>query len=589
LTADGIVLLVLLAVAMALFILEWLPIDVVALLMLITLVLTGILEPAEAFSSFGQEVVMILASVFVLSGALVRTGALAWLASSLSRLAGKSESRLLVAVMLAAASSSAFLSNTNSTAVLMPATIEAGKKASVPPSRLLLPLAFASMLGGTCTLIGTSTNMASSGLFVRLGLEPLGLFEFAPVGLVLVVLGVIYFLLLGRHLLPAGDEKPLTEQYEIERYLSELVIDEESPLAGLKLGESPLAKMEITVLAVIRDDRQFVPRSNTRLAVGDLLIVKAPSESLLEAEDRPGIRLQVTTAAEIEEQGSEALRLAEVMVMPRSALQGRTLHGMHFRHRYGLSVLAIHRRGHSHPVRLDRLPLRAGDVLLVQGSEENLQAFTDHWSFWLLGEVDHVPFRKRRGWTALGALVAAVVAGGLGWVPLSVALLMAALVVVLARCISVEEVYRHIEWRLIVLIASMMSFGLALQKTGTADALASLIVDWTLPLGLPVLMGAFVVLTMALTQPLSNAAAALVVLPIAISTAGKIGVDPRSLAVLVTLAASLSFVAPLEPACLLVFGPGKYRFKDFVKVGLPLTLIVLVVLLLMVPVLWPPY
>jgi len=587
-TGEGIVLLALLGAAMALFILEWLPIDVVALLLLIALVLTGILEPAEAFSSFGQEVVVILASVFVLSGALVRTGALAWLASSLSRLAGQSENRLLIWVMMAAATSSAFLSNTNSTAVLMPATIEAGKKASVPPSRLLLPLAFASMLGGTCTLIGTSTNMASSGLFVGLGLEPLGMFELAPVGLVLVGLGVVYFLLLGRRLLPPAPEGPLTEQYEIERYLSELIVDEESPLAGLRISESPLAKMDIMVLAVVRGDRQFVPRSNSRLEVGDLLIVKAPGESLLEAEDRPGIRLEATTAAEIQEHGAEALRLAEVMVMPRSPLQGRTLHGMGFRHRYGLSVLAVHRRGHSHPVRLDRLPLRTGDVLLVQGSEENLEAFTRHWSFWLLGEVDRVPFRRRRGWTALGALLGAVLAGSLGWLPLSVALLMAALVVILARCISVEEVYRHVEWRLIVLIAGMMSFGLALQKTGTADAIASLIVDWTLPLGLPVLMGAFVVLTMVLTQPLSNAAAALVVLPIAISTAGKIGVDPRSLAVLVTLAASLSFIAPLEPACLLVFGPGKYRFKDFVKVGLPLTLIVLVVLLVMVPVLWPP-
>ncbi len=431
--------------------------------------------------------------------------------------------------------------------------------------------------------------MASSGLFVGLGLEPLGMFELAPVGLVLVVLGVAYFLLLGRHLLPSAPERPLTEQYEVERYLSELVVGEESSLAGLTLAESPLGKMGIMVLSVIRGDRKFVPRSNSRLEVGDLLIVKASSESLLEAEDHPGIRLEATTAEELEEHRSEVLQLAEVMVMPRSELQGRTLKGMGFRHRYGLSVLAIHRRGHSHPVRLDRLPLRAGDVLLVQGSEENLAAFTDHWSFWLLGEVDHVSFKKRRGWTALGALAAAIVAGSLGWAPLSVTLLMAALVVILARCISVEEVYRHIEWRLIVLIASMMSFGLALQKTGTADAVASLIVDWTLPFGLPVLMGAFVVLTMVLTQPLSNAAAALVVLPIAISTAGKIGIDPRSLAVLVTLAASLSFIAPLEPACLLVFGPGKYRFKDFVKVGLPLTVIVLVVLLVMVPVLWPPH
>lgn len=224
-----------------------------------------------------------------------------------------------------------------------------------------------------------------------------------------------------------------------------------------------------------------------------------------------------------------------------------------------------------------------------QGPVERLEALEHNRDLWLLGELSHVPFARRRGTIALGAMTMAIVLGSSGVLPLSIALLSAALVVVLAGCVKTSEVYRLVEWRVLVLIAGMMSFGLALEKTHAAEYLADRIVTLTQPLGLYALLLTFVLLTIVLTQPLSNASAALVVLPIAVATAGQIGVQPRSLAMLVTLAASVSFVALFEPACLLVYGPGKYRFRDFVKVGLPLTLLLSALLILLVPILWPLY
>jgi len=231
--------------------------------------------------------------------------------------------------------------------------------------------------------------------------------------------------------------------------------------------------------------------------------------------------------------------------------------------------------------------LHEGDVLLLQGSSEGLALLQSNESIWVLGELERQRFRRRRGSIALVALLGAVAAAAVGWVPVSIALLVASLIVVLTRGVASDEVYGLIEWRVIVLIGGMTSFGVAMQTSGAADYLAGVITELALPFGLYAVMAAFIVLTMALTQPLSNAAAALVVLPVAMSTAAQIGVDPRALAILVTLSASLSFIAPLEPACLLVYSPGRYRFSDYVRAGIPMTIIAFVVLMLLVPLFWP--
>jgi len=273
--------------------------------------------------------------------------------------------------------------------------------------------------------------------------------------------------------------------------------------------------------------------------------------------------------------------------MPGSWLIARTLKALRFRERFSVSVLAIHRRGTSHPTEISNLPLAVGDVLLLQGNEEHLGLLQGTHRIRLLGDVARTPFRRRAGTIVLTATLAAVALAASGLLSLSVAFLAAALVAVLGRCVTAEEAYRLIEWRLIMLIGGMTSLGVAMTETGAAELVASWVAQATSQFGPYAVMTAFIVLTMLLTQALSNAAAALVVVPVAVSTAMQVGMEPRTLAVVVALSASLSFITPLEPACLLVYSPGKYRFMDFVRVGLPLSLLALVVLLGLVPIFWP--
>lgn len=583
---DIALVLALLGSTLVLFNLSWLSVDVVALVMVAALVLFGILTPQEAFGSFASEVIIVLASVFVLSGALLRSGVLEGLERALRRLAGHTENRLVAALMGVAAAASSVLSNTTATAVLMPSVLAMSRREDTSPSQLLMPLAYASMLGGTCTLFGTSTNLAANGLFLRLGLAPIGLFELARVGLVLVVLGILYMVFLGRRMLPQTSPS-MAARYEVGSYLSQLTVGEESPLAGRSLQQVDLSRREIQVLAILRGSRRIAAGPRLRFQAGDVLLVYASREALLDLT-KEGLTLTEASATPDEAQlGAEGVKLAEAILLPQSILAERTLRELRFRQRFGVSVLAVHRRGRRYPTVIADLRLQVGDVVLLEGDPEQLQVLQGNHDLWLLGDVVSPTLLRRRGFVALAALLVAVVVSGLGWVPLSLALLIAALVAVLTRCITTEEVYRLIEWRLVILIGGMTAFGAAIEQSGAAAYLAGWIVASIAPLGVYPVLAAFIVLTMALTQPLSNAAAALVVLPVAVATAPAVGAEPRAFAIIVTLAASLSFITPFEPACLLVYGPGGYQFRDFVRVGLPLTLIVCTVLLVVAPWLWP--
>ena len=586
-TFEILILFLLLAAAFVLFLLEWLSVDVVTLLLLVALVLFGILTPEEVFSGFSNEIIIILCSVFVLSAALVRTGVMNWLGHVLHALVGGNEFRILVSVMLLSAGLSAFLSNTTAVAILLPVVMGLSRQSGVSPGRILIPLAFASMLGGTCTLIGTSTNLAASGMILKMGMEPFSLFEFAQIGLVMVLVGTLYMAFLGHRLLPRTAPATLTEEYRIKEYLTEVIVPEGSALAGGSLEEVPLLDRGVTVLSIQRGERRIYPGPQRRLREGDRLIVQATREGLLYVRETPDLVIQADGPLNDTDLMTDSIQLVEAIIMPRSTLIGHTIRKWRFRQRYGVTVLALYRQGASLVEGLAGLRFKVGDVLLLQGPADRLMPLQEARDLWILEESEHTLFSKRRGVYALGALVLAVLLGGLQVIPISIAFLLGALAVILLKCVTVEEAYGFIEWRLIILIGGMTAFGLAMQKTQADGYLAELIVEWALPLGLYWVLAGFVVLTMLLTQPLSNAAAVLVVLPVAVATAGQLGVNPRSLAVLVTLAASVSLIAPFEPACLLVFGPGKYRFRDFLISGLPLSAIMVILLLLLVPVFWP--
>lgn len=584
---DIAVVLALLAVAMVLFSTEALSVDLVTLLLLAALVITGVLTPAEAFSGFSSELIVVLGSIFVLNGALQHAGLAAAIGARLQRVAGRSPGRLLVALMGGAGCLSAFMNNTTATALLVPPVVGVARRAQVSPSRLLLPLAYASILGGTCTLVGTSTNIAVSSYLAERGLPPLGLFEMTPVGLAILAVGMLYLVGFGRRLLPDHPVEGYTDDYDMREHLSEIVVTAGSRLIGQRMFASDLSKLNCRVLEVLRGNKRFIPNPDTIVQAYDVLLVQGRTSELLRLRTAEGIEVRGDLRLGEGDLASKDIKLAEALVNPRSEVIGRTLKQVGFRQRYGLSVLAVYRKGESLRDKLADLRLQLGDVLLVQGTAGRLELFRHDPDFAILGEVPADRHSRRRT-LQIGLLFAgALAAGTFGLMPLSVSLLLAAVLTVALRWVPLEKAYEFIDWRLLILVGGMTAFGLAMAKTGAAEFLAHGVVTAFGPLGPRVVLGAFLLLTVVLTQPMSNAAAALVVLPVALQTALDLGVNPRTFAVGVMLAASISLIAPMEPSCILVYGPGKYRFRDFVRVGCGLTLVLVALVLVLVPVFWP--
>lgn len=578
----------LLVVAIVLFASEKLSVDIITLILLIALVLSGVLTVDEAFAGFSDAILVILASLFVISGALERSGVMDALGARLHTLARGGADRFVLAVMTVVGAVSAFANNTTTTAVFLPPVLGVARRMQVSPSKVLMPLAYASILGGTCTLVGTSTNVAVSGYIARAGLEPVGLFELTPVGLVLVVTGIAYMMLVGRRLLPDHPPETLAEGYDIRAYLSEIVATPDSPLLGQRIFASDLAALGVRVLKVVRGSETFMPGPRTVIQAGDVYFVQGGPEALLKVKAMAGLEIRPETKLSDIAAAGEAIRVVEMIVTPQSDLQGRTLPDANFRERYGLTVLAIYRHGQAVVDKLSRIELQTGDLLLVQGPAERLAYLRRHPDLWTLEEIDPSLYGSRRkGLVTAGAFGAALALGFAGWVPLPIGVLAAAVVAVLARALTMDEAYEFIDWRLLILIGGMTAFGTAMDQSGAASFLADHIVGALQPYGDRVVLAGFFALTLILTQPMSNAAAALVVLPVALEAAGALGASERTFAIAIMLGASVSMVTPFEPSCILVYGPGKYRFRDFVRVGTGLTVVLMAVILVLVPWLWP--
>jgi len=579
--------LALLVIAIALFATERISVDLITFMLLITLVASGVLVPQEAFEGFSNDIIIILGAIFVISGALQETGVLDLLGARILKLAGTNPNRLLLLLMSSTAGVSAFMNNTTVTAMFLPPTVGVARRAKLSASRLLMPLAFASILGGTCTLIGTSTNVAVSGYIKKVGMPEIGMFEMTPMGLIIVAVGIAYMMFIGRRLLPEHKDASLTTNYAMREYVSEIIILPNSPLIGQDSYDSDLNVLEFQILKIIRGETELQPGRKVVLAEGDTLLVEGKADTLMKVKKIEGIEIKPEfTLGDLDLQSGQ-MRIAEVLLTPQSELHGRTLRDANFRQYYGLTALAIYRSGQSLREQVGDTVLRVGDLLLVQGESARIEGLRSHSGMSLLGEVSEPLYHPRKGLLAICLFGAAVLIGGLGLVPLSIAFLSAAVLTILMRCISVKRAYEFVDWRLLVLIAGMTAFGTAMEKTGAASYLAGVVVQWFAPFGILAILAGFFVLTIILTQPMSNAAAALVVLPVAIKAAHQLGANERTFAIGIMLAASVSFITPFEPSCILVYGPGKYRFMDFVKVGLGLTIVLSIAVLLLIQLFWP--
>ncbi|MCS6908562.1 MAG: SLC13 family permease [Anaerolineales bacterium] len=576
--------------AVILFSLEVFSIDVIALLVLLSLILGGVLPLDQAFLGFGSETIVIIVGLLILTASLARNGVIELInAQLLARLRGDS-ARLTLILMGIVSAVSSFISNTAATALFIPVASGVARRTNTSLSKVLMPVAYAAILASSVSLIASSTNIVVSAFMRQYGLPGLGIFELTPVGLPIVIAGLIYMGLLGLRLIPQRETpRRLSEEFGLRSYLTEIVVLPSSPLVGKTFGEANIgAQFELNVVAILRGDQQITtPDAYQTIHANDILLVEATRDQILRIKEAAGLELAPKAAVSNHELEQLETRLYEAIILPRSYLIGRTLRGVGLRRRFGVNVLAIHRQEETLTQKLSQIVLRLGDVLLIQGDPDSIASLENNFFLRVLNPVEERQIDTRRTHLSLMIFAGVLLASGLGMLPLSVAILGGVILAFLTRCITPEEAYREVEWKVVILVGSMLALGGAVEKSGTAAFLAQQLVRLvgdTHPLWL---LSGFFFLAMLLTQPMSNQAAAAVILPVAIQTALQLDLNPRTFAVMIAVGASTSFVTPLEPACLMVYGLGHYRFFDFVRVGFLLTLVIFGVAILLVPVIWP--
>ncbi len=590
--------LIILFLAVALLLSDRLRSDLVALLVVVALGFSGVLTPQEAFSGFSRSAVVTILAIFILTEGLRRSGVTDQVGSFLLRLGGKEEGRLVAIVMTAGAFFSLFMNNIAAASMLLPAVTGAARKARLSLSRLLLPLALGTILGGMATLL-TTTNIVVSSLLREQGFQGYGLLDFAPLGLPIVVVGVAYTVFWGRHRLPVqllpdrdaavSRRSDLVEIYRLGERLFRARVPAGSYLVGRPLAQSTFReRYNLTVVALERGGKVLPsPPPDTLFQEGDVVLLEGKQEEFRRRDVPPYLEILPPRLWCEEDLESPEVAVVEAVLAPRSTLIGQTLRTSHFREKYGMNVLAIWRAGRPIRTSLSDLLLQFGDALLLQGPRRSLPLLRGEPDLVLLGEEEEVgPLRKGRPALAIMAATLVLVA----FFPFLVGEVMlgGALLMVLSGILTMDQAYRSIEWKSVFLIAGMLPLGTAMTQTGAASFLAEHIVDVLEPAGPWTLLAGFFFLGTLLTQVMNGAVVASVVAPMAIQTALAIGADPRSLAMAVALSTSMAFLTPLgHPVNILVMGPAGYRFRDYLRVGLPLTLLLSALILLLLPVIWP--
>ena len=593
--------LIVLVGAIALLVSERWSADVVSLLVMLILALGNLLTPAEAFASFANPVVITIGSIFVVSAALFQTGVATRLGHGIVRLAGDSEPRLIAALMIGAALLSGVMNNVAVTAVLMPAVIGIGLSTGRSPPRLLLPLSFAAVVGGTLTLIGTPPNLIVSHVLTEGGFPSFGLLDITPIGVIGVLTATLFMATIGRRLLP---DQPLEEKlhrarlpgqllnlYRLPERIFTIHVPPDSPLVGQTLAESSLGRdYALTVLGIVHQAHFcMAPSPAERISAGDRLLTEGGPRRLQRAAADKGITWAGATVDETEMLVGD-VGVAEVTLTPRSSLAGQTLRGLNFRERFGLTVLALWRGGEPIERYISEEPLRQGDAFLVQGPWPKIRLLRDQPGLLVISEDEDIPRRTRKAPWAVAILVGMVVTVVARLLPLPVAAMGAALLTVVTGCLQIEEARNAVEWRVVFLIAGMLALGTAMEKTGAAQWVALTVLSPVANLGPLPAMAALFLLTTVLTLSISNHATAALIAPIAFSVAVSHGFDPRPLLLAVAVGTSAALLTPFaHPSTLLVMGPGGYKLRDYVRVGLPLGTLLLVITLVGLAILYGGY
>ena len=594
-TFEIVFVLALIVLAFILFVSEKFSLDVTALLILTILFTGGFLTVEEAISGFSNPAVITIALLFILSQGLQKTRILEYLIVRINKLVSQSKNLGLGVYLLTIAFASALMNNTAIVAVFMPVTIRLAHQYHMSPSKLLIPLSYAAIMGGTLTLVGTSTNLIVNAVYIENGGTPLGMFEFAKYGWITLLVGLIYVLWIAPKILPSRTvTSSLTQSYHMAGYLTEMKISEDSPLVGSTCQERNVNQSyDVIVLDIQREGRLIAYNVGRQtLRVGDILFVKGSLESFLRMKEVEKVTLltdEKLTQSELEQDDNI---LVECMVTDQSDVIGKTLREANFRKRFGAFILAIRREGLIIRKKIAHVVLHTYDTLLIYGGKRQISELEKSGKFILLGEMQADLVKVRFWWISIVSIVLTVFLAAIGVLPILKGALISAVILMMFRVISPNEAYESIHWQVIVLIAALIPLGIVIQSSGTATYIANMImqyVDTISPSMQPYVLFALVYfVTMVMTEVSSNTATAIIMTPIVIAITADMQFDPRPFIFGVCFAASASFSTPVGyQTNLMVYGPGGYRFSDYMKTGIPLALTFWILAILIIPTIWP--
>lgn len=589
-TPAMVVLTLIILASIVLFAIDIFPVDKTSLLILSILVVSRLITPEQAVSGFGNTATITVACMLALSFGIQRTGILNYLANTIVDLGGNQESRILLSIMLAVGILSAFINNTAAVALFLPLTIAVAREQNFSASKLLMPMSFAAMFAGTTTLIGTSTNLLIYSIVIeQVGWE-IGMFEFSQLGLVFFVVGIIYLLVLGRRLIVARRiPHSLTEDYRLRHFVTELLINPDSPLINKSVSETRLGELyDLEVIEIIRGQKRILPSSEVEhLRSGDILLVRGDPKTLIQIRESQGLTLKALSLSDREIQ-DENIVLVEAFISPTSRLIESTLKEVDFRRTFLATALAIRSHGRNVRQKIGKTPLEFGDSLLILTTREHLEVLRSSTDFLVLEEVRMAYVRRDKAYYALTIFAGIVAAASIGVVSIMEAAIIGVGLMVITGCIRLHELYGHLSWQTIIMLGCLIPLGQAMENTNLAAFLAQGLVHSLQNWGpIAVLSGLYFATTL-LTSIMSNNATAVLMAPIALSIAGSLNADPKPFVIAIMFAASSSFLTPVGyQTNTFIFGPGGYRFFDFFKVGAPLNVVFWLLATILIPYFWP--
>ena len=595
-TPDIAIVIGLLALGFILFVTEIFSIDVTAMILLSILFLFGYLTPEQAISGFSNPAVLTIAFLFILSHALQKTGILEYLVIRINKIADRSRLLGRAVYLFTIGLASAVVNNTAVVAIFMPVTIRLAHKYKLSPSKMLIPLSYAAILGGTLTLVGTSTNLLVNSIYVsEPNVEPMGMFEFARYGVILMSIGLLYILFIAPKLLPSRTvTSSLTKSYHLGGYLTEMKIKEESPLVGTSCLDRGINKhYDVMVLDILRDEKMITSNiRQTTLKAGDILFVRGTLDNFLSMKEVEKITLltdEKLTQQELERQDNV---LVECLLTEQSDLVGHSLMTSNFRRRYGAFILAIRREGTIFRKKIAHVVLHAFDTFLVYGPSNKVNELSKRGDFIVLGEVEAKLRKQRFWWMSIVVVLGGIGLAAAGIMPIMGGAMIGVVLLLAMKVITPQEGYQSIHWQVIVLIAALIPVGIVIESSGAAEWLGGFIstaarmapIEWQAH----ALLALIYLITMILTEVSSNAATAIIMTPIALAVTQQMEFEPRAFIFAVAFAASASFITPVGyQTNLMVYGPGGYKFSDYIRVGFPLALIFWITAVYFLPILWP--